>query len=121
MASGIIARPFDASDAIVEIGSSGIWSYTKYASGRCEVWAREDAGTLTKGGTLNGWNWVTHTTPLPSFILSVTGAVASAKWGTGVSWGNPRDVTRYSIQTVIFGNQDEVACTIEMHIWGTYA
>ena len=109
-----------ATDYVVEQGTLDGWSYIKYASGRAELWRSESAGVLTKGGTLNGWNWVTYTAVLPSILDSVCGAVSSAKWGTGVSWGGPRDVTRYSFQSVIFGNQDEVACTVEMHVWGAY-
>lgn len=107
-------------DFIVERGTSGDWTYIKYASGKCEAWTAFNAGSVASSGQLNGWYWTTYSKVPPSFFTSVEYAGADAKWGTGISWGDVRDASSSSVQVVVFGNQDGVTLAVRILLRGTY-
>ena len=71
-----------APDYVVATGTSGIWNYRKWASGRAECWGKTSR-TVTNWGT-NAWGGVYNcaNVSLPFGFLSVAAALANAACGT---------------------------------------
>ena len=56
-------------DYVVEQGTSGIWKYRKWNSGRCEAWASASS-SATNYVSIGGWNGYTFNTTVPAFFLT---------------------------------------------------
>ena len=93
-------------DYVVEQGTSGSWTYRKWNSGVAECWRRISASGQSGGGTLNSWYYRLLSYNFPTgFFKTVPVCNIDAKWGTGVSWANAREVTTTSAGATFISNQ----------------
>lgn len=93
-------------DYVVEQGTSGSWTYRKWNSGVAECWRRISASGQGSGGTLNSWHCRLLSYNFPTgFFKTVPVCNIDAKWGTGVSWANAREVTTTSAGATFISNQ----------------
>jgi hypothetical protein len=119
-AVAITASGLGISDYITERGTSGDWTYVKYASKKFEAWCTKSVPDKASENSINGWYWTREYLTLPSFAATVECALANAYWGTGVAWGNVRNTGSSSIEVLIFGNQSTGLLYVRCEIRGTY-
>lgn len=114
-----------AADYIVEQGTSGIWTYRKWASGVAECWAKITQ-TVTPGdawaGTLNLTPYViTVTTPIE--FTGIDCVNASAYVGNGhtitssVSATPPNKISIPALSVYLTGQQE---CQVYVHVMGRW-
>lgn len=109
-----------AADYIVSQGTSGIWTYRKWASGVAECWLESDL-TLT-GSTpvayMNDSAYYSYATfDLPFTFKTQPRAVADGSLGTGMGFVNVLVGSGYSeITAYVTGNQNSAAITIRSMI-----
>ena len=101
-------------DAVVEVGTSGMWTYRKWASGIAECWAGNFTDTWTYDGGLMGGFLYKKSYDLPSglFIEPVTGSM-NGHLGSGVGWAEMRVGGTGYIDCYICGNTDSSTATIQ--------
>lgn len=107
-------------DYVLEQGTSGIWTYRKWASGVAECWLDSEL-TLT-GSTpvayMNGSAYLTHATfDLPVTFKTQPRGVADGVLGSGLGFANVQYESGYSkIVVYVTGNQNDAAITIRSMI-----
>ena len=111
-------------DFIVDQGTSGIWTYEKYASGDCECWGQYEinSSSITWNAYLStGLNYGNTRVPYP---FNITDAIINATvnyCGGNVGWvstANAYDNTQTSITVVRNGNSGTL--TINIHVKGKW-
>ena len=111
-------------DFIVDQGTSGIWTYEKYASGDCECWGQYEinSSTMTWNAYLStGLNYGNTRVAYP---FNITDAIINATvnyCGGNVGWvstANAYDNTQTSITVVRNGNSGTL--TINIHVKGKW-
>lgn len=111
-------------DFIVDQGTSGIWTYEKYASGDCECWGQYEinSSSITWNAYLStGLNYGNTRVLYP---FNITDAIINATvnyCGGNVGWvstANAIDNTQTSITVVRNGNSG--ALTINIHVKGKW-
>lgn len=116
----ITASGLGISDYITERGTSGDWTYVKYASKKFEAWCTKTVPNKASENSINSWYWTLEYLTLPSFTAAIECALANAHWGTGVAWGNVRSAGSSGIEVLIFGNQSTGTLYVRCDIRGTY-
>ena len=122
---GIKFGPYSMQDFVVEQGTSGIWTYRKWASGVAECWAKI-AQTVTPGdawaGTLNLAPYViTVTTPIE--FTGIDCVNASAYVGNGhtittyLTVTNPNKISISALSVYLTGQQE---CQAYVHVMGRW-
>ena len=107
-------------DYVVEEGTSGEWTYRKWASGIAECWV-DTSGTWSSDGTVCGWYYRLATINLPSgLFIKVKACSASGTWGTGVSIITARGYNASSIRLSLISNQDGGNVWWNAHIIGRW-
>lgn len=109
-----------AADYIVSQGTSGIWTYRKWASGVAECWLESDL-TLTGStpvGNMNDSAYLSYVdVDLPFTFKTQPRAVANGVLGTGTGFVNVWCRNGYNEITVyVTGNQNSAAITIRSMI-----
>lgn len=108
-------------DYIVELGTSGGWTYRKWNSGIAEAWRKTTSTNLGTQGTINGWYWRIYTIALPSGLFkTITDAHADCYWNTGMSFASARAVDTTNFQAIYFSNADGGAGTFYHYVAGTW-
>lgn len=111
-------------DFIVDQGTSGIWTYEKYASGDCECWGQYEinSSSITWNAYLStGLNYGNTRVAYP---FNITDAIINATvnyCGGNVGWvstANAYDNTQTSITVVRNGNSGTL--TINIHVKGKW-
>lgn len=96
-------------DYITEQGEIDGWTYRKWNSGIAECWKVWYSGTFAPTAQVNGfWYRVTNAESIPSgmFVGTPTGHFDLTYWGTGVFWGNVRNITSTTYRLTIFRNDN---------------
>ena len=115
-----LLKDMGINDYIVEQGTSGIWTYRKWASGIAECWLESE---LTLTGTtpvdyMNGSAYLTHATVnLPFTFKTQPRSVAEGSLGTGMGFVTVLPESGKNRVTVyVTGNQNSAAITIRSMI-----
>ena len=107
-------------DYIVEQGTSGIWTYRKWNSGKAECWLESDLSLTgsTPVAYMNNSAYYSYATAyLPFTFKTQPSAVAEGSLGTGMGFVNVLPESGYSKVTVyVTGNQESSAITIRSMI-----
>ena len=107
-------------DYVLEQGTSGIWTYRKWASGVAECWLESDLSLTgsTPVAYMNDSAYLTHATVnLPFTFKTQPRSVAEGSLGTGMGFVNVLPKSGYSKVTVyVTGNQNDAAITIRSMI-----
>ena len=96
-------------DYIIEEGSTGDWNYRKWANGTAECWRVWYSGSFAPTGQVGGFYYrVTNAENLPTdlFVGTPAGHFDLTYWGTGVFWGNVRNVTTSTYRLTLFRNDN---------------
>ena len=108
-------------DAIIEQGTSGIWTYRKWASGIAECWGWYQ-GTVSLSNNMAGVYYtpsiaIDYPFEFVTNCLTVTGGSMST-----VNWARSfADTTRQAVFTVIANEaQNNVAVIVQLHAKGTW-
>ena len=104
-------------DYIVSQGTSGIWTYRKWNSGKAECWLESDLSLTgsTPVAYMNGSAYYSYATVnLPFAFKTGPRSVANGRLGTGMGFVNIQPESGYSKVTVyVTGNQESSAITIQ--------
>lgn len=107
-------------DYVLEQGTSGIWTYRKWASGVAECWLESDLSLTgsTPVAYMNDSAYLTHATVnLPFAFKTQPRSVAEGSLGTGTGFVNVWCRNGYNEITVyVTGNQNSAAITIRLMI-----
>lgn len=113
--NGVYLGTDKITDIVVEQGTSGIWTYRKYASGASECWiTKEQSVAGTSSGQLLGGYWATTgAISLPSGLFTETPrAYGSARLATGLGFIALISGTKDQITMHVIGNQNSTTVTI---------
>lgn len=108
-------------DYIVEQGTSGIWTYRKWASGNAECWtmAPKTSTGIATTSLMSGY-YTYLTINLPFTFTTISGAFANAKTGTGLGWAITAAPSNSQITIYVVGNQNSTTVTYSCHVMGTW-
>ena len=103
-------------DYIVSQGTSGIWTYRKWNSGKAECWLESELTLtgITPVAYMNGSAYYSYATfDLPFTFKTLPRGVADGRLGTGLGFANvtPENGGR-SVTVYVTGNQESSAITI---------
>jgi hypothetical protein len=121
--SGITAAKVDKLDAVYDY-QTGVqtidgWTVVDYASGYREAYITAQIPNQVKAGTYNNINYCGAIITFPAGLFyRVVGAVATVRWGTGISWGGVRDYSTGYVQLTAFGNQDNETLYYTVRMFG---
>ena len=73
-------------DYVVETGTSGVWQYQKWNSGKMEAWIIEDLESSTTPQALMGGMYGSVDVAIPQGFISAPRGVSSARLGTGAGF-----------------------------------
>lgn len=110
-------------DLIVEQGTSGIWTYRKWASGLAECWTTTaQSATFTYSTTLFGGYSYYRDYGLPSGLFkSVTFGYCNGRTGSGIGFGYVSSYSTTTTRIYIVGNQkDPNVNRVHIHLKGTW-
>lgn len=96
-------------DYIIEEGTDGDWEYRKWNSGIAECWQVWHSGAFAPSGSVGGFYYrVPNAYSLPTGLFSDTpvGHFDLTYWGTGVFWGNVRNVSTTDFRLMLFKNDN---------------
>ena len=80
----------ETADYIVEEGTSGIWTYRKWASGIAECWGTQTEAKASYVTLNNNWyGYYTSEVALPFTFLQTPNVNASMKIGSNLSFASP--------------------------------
>jgi len=99
-------------DCIIEEGTDGDWEYRKWNSGVAECWKVWHSGSFAPSGTVGGFYYrIPNALSLPTGLFSGTpvGHFDLTYWGTGVFWGNVRNVSTTDFRLMLFKNDNTAA------------
>ena len=80
---GIKFGPYSMQDFVVEQGTSGIWTYRKWASGVAECWGQPSKSVASSGTFLGANAYSTHFALPSGLFVSVDSANANPRVGSG--------------------------------------
>lgn len=112
-------------DYVIESGSVTIgdcpWKWEKWKSGKAVCWCIKQVGATNNGGSVSGFYYriVSYKYPTGLFVEAPT-CVVNAKWGTGTSWGNMRDIGAEDFSAIYFSNQEIGALCFHMYATGRW-
>lgn len=114
-------------DYVVEQGTSGNWSYTKWNSGKLECWYEGNPGSYTVGtarGSLYSGGTITYNYPI-AFVDDYPSVTASAMLGTTayVIWAQSSGLSLNSVDVRIVASASMAANTnfsIHIHAVGKW-
>jgi hypothetical protein len=97
------------------------WTVEKRPDGVAECWKILDQSSLDSRGQLNGWYWTSMQISLPAGLFtSVLSGQLSAYWGTGVAWGEVRELNTTSVVLLVFSNQNGGHAILRIHVQGKW-
>lgn len=110
-------------DAIVEQGTSGIWTYRKWRSGICECWGRH---AFTPDWSANGTLYyaVIHNIALP-FPIKLDSYLVNVMYSNYTTWAHGREYStdfesELSVTVMQYGNSSENETTLAFNIKGRW-
>lgn len=90
-----------AAHIVVEQGTSGVWTYRKYADGTAECWGINDIGTFAPSANSAGIYYRILDVNFPTdLFIEPPAAFVDIYWDTGVSWASSRAVSETKLQYV---------------------
>lgn len=92
-------------DYVVETGTSGVWQYQKWNSGKMEAWIVEDLESSTTPRDLMGGMYGSVNVAIPQGFISAPRGVSSARLGTGAGFAYTIPQDTQQIDIGILGNQ----------------
>lgn len=108
-------------DYVIERGTSGIWTYRKWASGDAECWGTGIATGVATQSLLGGfYTYVDFSLPTNLFN-ELPICIANASTGTGVSGGTYASATSKNVMRIyVVGNQNDKSVRSRMRVFGTW-
>lgn len=109
---------------VVESGTSGIWTYKKYADRTCDIWCNTTQSATYYGVVLGSNTYYTSAISFP-FTISVKSISGLAILGTSLGFISGRGYSNSSITLYINGNQGgsgkpTMNVDFSLYIKGTY-
>lgn len=99
-------------DFIVAQGTSGIWTYRKWANGTLEAWTTGEFSFTATPTALMGGYYSTYTLELPALFSNTPTCFVHGKIGTGMGYACILSRSKTSMGLGVFGNQNNTTSYI---------
>lgn len=99
-------------DFIVGQGTSGIWTYRKWANGTLEAWTTGEFSFTATPTALMGGYYSTYTLELPALFSNTPTCFVHGKIGTGMGYACILSRSKTSMGLGVFGNQNNTTSYI---------
>lgn len=106
-------------DYIVETGTSGIWTYRKWNSGRFDAFTKGSVNGQLKGSLMGGY-YSRATLSTPKVMISEECLTGLARLGTGGGFISWHSFSGNNLSFDVVGNQNDASIKYNLYIIGKW-